>query len=137
MGLDYFVLFLSGCIMIIKILDFEFVNIYILSIFVFDGKIFVIEVIIILVCDINDLLVFVNLFYVVILFENNVSVVVSVMSVIDDDSGDILIFFLLGVGSGDFFILLFIGLVFFSRVLDYESKFSYVLNVIVCDEYGG
>lgn len=123
--------------MIIKILDFEFVNIYILSIFVFDGKIFVIEVIIILVCDINDLLVFVNLFYVVILFENNVSVVVSVMSVIDDDSGDILIFFLLGVGSGDFFILLFIGLVFFSRVLDYESKFSYVLNVIVCDEYGG
>lgn len=137
MGLDYFVLFLSGCIMIIKILDFEFVNIYILSIFVFDGKIFVIEVIIILVCDINDLLVFVNLFYVVILFENNVSVVVSVMSVIDDDSGDILIFFLLGVGSGDFFILLFIGLVLFSRVLDYESKFSYVLNVIVCDEYGG
>lgn len=123
--------------MIIKILDFEFVNIYILSIFVFDGKIFVIEVIIILVCDINDLLVFVNLFYVVILFENNVSVVVSVMSVIDDDSGDILIFFLLGVGSGDFFILLFIGLVLFSRVLDYESKFSYVLNVIVCDEYGG
>lgn len=123
--------------MIIKILDFEFVNIYILSIFVFDGKIFVIEVIIILVCDINDLLVFVNLFYVVILFENNVSVVVSVMSVIDDDSGDILIFFLLGIGSGDFFILLFIGLVLFSRVLDYESKFSYVLNVIVCDEYGG
>lgn len=73
------------------------------------------------------------MFYIVIIFENNVSVVVFIVSVIDVDSGDMLIFFLLGVGSGDFFILLLIGLVFLNMVLDYEWKLSCVFSVIVCD----
>lgn len=73
------------------------------------------------------------MFYIVIIFENNVSVVVFIVSVIDVDSGDMLIFFLLGVGSGYFFILLLIGLVFLNMVLDYEWKLSYVFSVIVCD----
>ena len=75
--------------------------------------------------------------YAVTLPENNASAVVSAMSAIDDDSGDILTFFLSGVGSGDFSILSSTGLVSLSRALDYESKSSYVLNVIVRDEYGG
>lgn len=77
------------------------------------------------------------MFYIVIIFENNVSVVVFIVSVIDVDSGDMLIFFLLGIGSGYFFILLLIGLVFLNMVLDYEWKLSYVFSVIVCDGNGG
>ena len=112
-------------------------NTYTLSISVSDGKTSVTEAITISVRDTNDSPVLVNSPYAVTLPENNASAVVSAMSAIDDDSGDILTFFLSGVGSGDFSILSSTGLVSLSRALDYESKSSYVLNVIVRDEYGG
>ena len=136
-GSDHFALSSSGRITTTKILDFESVNTYTLSISVSDGKTSVTEAITISVRDTNDSPVFVNSPYAVTLPENNASAVVSVMSAIDDDSGDILTFFLSGVGSGDFSILSSTGLVSLSRALDYESKSSYVLNVIVRDEYGG
>ena len=136
-GSDHFALSSSGRITTTQILDFESVNTYTLSISVSDGKTSVTEAITISVRDTNDSPVFVNSPYAVTLPENNASAVVSVMSAIDDDSGDILTFFLSGVGSGDFSILSSTGLVSLSRALDYESKSSYVLNVIVRDEYGG
>lgn len=136
-GSDHFALTSSGRITTTKILDFESVNTYTLSISVSDGKTSVTEAITISVRDTNDSPVFVNSPYAVTLPENNASAVVSAMSAIDDDSGDILTFFLSGVGSGDFSILSSTGLVSLSRALDYESKSSYVLNVIVRDEYGG
>lgn len=136
-GSDHFALSSSGRITTTKILDFESVNTYTLSISVSDGKTSVTEAITISVRDTNDSPVFVNSPYAVTLPENNASAVVSAMSAIDDDSGDILTFFLSGIGSGDFSILSSIGLVSLSRALDYESKSSYVLNVIVRDEYGG
>lgn len=136
-GSDHFALSSSGRITTTKILDFESVNTYTLSISVSDGETSVTEAITISVRDTNDSPVFVNSPYAVTLPENNASAVVSVMSAIDDDSGDILTFFLSGVGSGDFSILSSTGLVSLSRALDYESKSSYVLNVIVRDEYGG
>lgn len=136
-GWDHFALTSSGRITTTKILDFESVNTYTLSISVSDGKTSVTEAITISVRDTNDSPVFVNSPYAVTLPENNASAVVSAMSAIDDDSGDILTFFLSGVGSGDFSILSSTGLVSLSRALDYESKSSYVLNVIVRDEYGG
>ena len=136
-GSDHFALSSSGRITTTKILDFESVNTYTLSISVSDGKTSVTEAITISVRDTNDSPVFVNSPYAVTLPENNASAVVSAMSAIDDDSGDILTFFLSGVGSGDFSILSSTGLVSLSRALDYESKSSYVLNVIVRDEYGG
>ena len=136
-GSDHFALSSSGRITTTQILDFESVNTYTLSISVSDGKTSVTEAITISVRDTNDSPVFVNSPYAVTLPENNASAVVSVMSAIDDDSGDILTFFLSGVDSGDFSILSSTGLVSLSRALDYESKSSYVLNVIVRDEYGG
>ena len=136
-GSDHFALSSSGRITTTKILDFESVNTYTLSISVSDGKTSVTEAITISVRDTNDSPVFVNSPYAVTLPENNASAVVSAMSAFDDDSGDILTFFLSGVGSGDFSILSSTGLVSLSRALDYESKSSYVLNVIVRDEYGG
>ena len=136
-GSDHFALSSSGRITTTKILDFESVNTYTLSISVSDGKTSVTEAITISVRDTNDSPVFVNSPYAVTLPENNASAVVSATSAIDDDSGDILTFFLSGVGSGDFSILSSTGLVSLSRALDYESKSSYVLNVIVRDEYGG
>lgn len=136
-GSDHFALSSSGRITTTQILDFESVNTYTLSISVSDGETSVTEAITISVRDTNDSPVFVNSPYAVTLPENNASAVVSVMSAIDDDSGDILTFFLSGVGSGDFSILSSTGLVSLSRALDYESKSSYVLNVIVRDEYGG
>lgn len=136
-GSDHFALSSSGRITTTKILDFESVNTYTLSISVSDGKTSVTEAITISVRDTNDSPMFVNSPYAVTLPENNASAVVSATSAIDDDSGDILTFFLSGVGSGDFSILSSTGLVSLSRALDYESKSSYVLNVIVRDEYGG
>lgn len=136
-GSDHFALSSSGRITTTKILDFESVNTYTLSISVSDGKTSVTEAITISVRDTNDSPMFVNSPYAVTLPENNASAVVSAMSAIDDDSGDILTFFLSGIGSGDFSILSSTGLVSLSRALDYESKSSYVLNVIVRDEYGG
>ena len=136
-GSDHFALTSSGRITTTKILDFESVNTYTLSISVSDGKTSVTEAITISVRDTNDSPVFVNSPYAVTLPENNASAVVSAMSAIDNDSGDILTFFLSGIGSGDFSILSSTGLVSLSRALDYESKSSYVLNVIVRDEYGG
>lgn len=107
-----------------------------LSISVIDGDLFVIEVLLIIVIDINDVLIFISEFYSVSVVENDVVVVVYIVSVIDEDSGDFVMFILFGIGSIDFLISLFMGVVILICVLDFEIIFVYYFIIRVGDLNG-
>lgn len=108
-----------------------------LSISVIDGDLFVIEVLLIIIIDINDVLIFISVFYSVSVVENDVVVVVYIVSVIDEDSGDFVMFILFGIESIDFLISLFMGVVILICVLDFEIIFVYYFIIRVGDLNGG
>ena len=127
----------TGLITTTQTLDYETVNTYSLNISVSDSTSTVTEALTITVGDTNDAPVFDNAPFTATVAENNASAIVHTLSATDADSGDTLKYFLSGVGSGDFSILSSTGLVSLNNALDYESKTSYVLSVIVRDGNGG
>ena len=133
----HFAISSTGLITTTQALDYETVNTYSLNISVSDNTASITEALTITVQDTNDAPVFNNAPFTVTVPENNASAVVHTVSATDADSGDILTFFLSGVGSGDFSILSSTGLVSLNTALDYERKSSYVLSVIVRDGNGG
>ena len=127
----------SGVITTAKILDYETVTSYSLTVSVSDGTVTVTTSLTISVNNKNDQPAFTNAPYSATVDENNAGASVCTVSASDEDTADTLSFILLGSGSGDFVLDSSTGVVTLSRALDYELRSSYFLSVIVLDGSGG
>ena len=127
----------SGVITTAKILDYETVTSYSLTVSVSDGTVTVTTSLTIIVNNKNDQPAFTNAPYSAAVDENNAGAYVCTVSASDEDTADALSFILLGSGSGDFVVDSSTGVVTLSRPLDYELRSSYFLSVIVLDGRGG
>ena len=127
----------SGVITTAKILDYETVTSYSLTVSVSDGTVTVTTSLTIIVNNKNDQPAFTNAPYSAAVDENNAGASVCTVSASDEDTADALSFILLGSGSGDFVVDSSTGVVTLSRPLDYELRSSYFLSVIVLDGRGG
>ena len=127
----------SGVITTAKILDYETVTSYSLTVSVSDGTVTVTTSLTISVNNKNDQPAFANAPYSATVDENNAGASVCTVSASDEDTADTLSFILLGSGSGDFVLDSSTGVVTLSRALDYELRSSYFLSVIVLDGSGG
>ena len=127
----------SGVITTAKILDYETVTSYSLTVSVSDGTVTVTTSLTISVNNKNDQPAFTNAPYSATVDENNAGASVCTVSASDEDTADTLSFVLLGSGSGDFVVDSSTGVVTLSRALDYELRPSYFLSVIVLDGRGG
>ena len=127
----------SGVITTAKILDYETVTSYSLTVSVSDGTVTVTTSLTIIVNNKNDQPAFTNAPYSATVDENNAGASVCTVSASDEDTADTLSFVLLGSGSGDFVVDSSTGVVTLSRALDYELRPSYFLSVIVLDGRGG
>lgn len=127
----------SGVITTAKILDYETVTSYSLTVSVSDGTVTVTTSLTISVNNKNDQPAFTNAPYSAAVDENNAGASVCTVSASDEDTADTLSFILLGSGSGDFVLDSSTGVVTLSRALDYELRSSYFLSVIVLDGSGG
>ena len=127
----------SGVITTAKILDYETVTSYSLTVSVSDGTVTVTTSLTISVNNKNDQPAFTNAPYSATVDENNAGASVCTVSASDEDTADTLSFILLGSGSGDFVLDSSTGVVTLSRALDYELRSSYFLSVIVLDGRGG
>ena len=127
----------SGVITTAKILDYETVTSYSLTVSVSDGTVTVTTSLTISVNNKNDQPAFTNAPYSATVDENNAGASVCTVSASDEDTADALSFILLGSGSGDFVVDSSTGVVTLSRPLDYELRSSYFLSVIVLDGRGG
>ena len=127
----------SGVITTAKILDYETVTSYSLTVSVSDGTVTVTTSLTIIVNNKNDQPAFTNAPYSAAVDENNAGASVCTVSASDEDTADTLSFILLGSGSGDFVLDSSTGVVTLSRALDYELRSSYFLSVIVLDGSGG
>ena len=127
----------SGVITTAKILDYETVTSYSLTVSVSDGTVTVTTSLTIIVNNKNDQPAFTNAPYSAAVDENNAGASVCTVSASDEDTTDTLSFILLGSGSGDFVLDSSTGVVTLSRALDFELRSSYFLSVIVLDGSGG
>ena len=127
----------SGVITTAKILDYETVTSYSLTVSVSDGTVTVTTSLTIIVNNKNDQPAFTNAPYSAAVDENNAGTSVCTVSASDEDTADTLSFILLGSGSGDFVLDSSTGVVTLSRAVDYELRSSYFLSVIVLDGRGG
>lgn len=127
----------SGVITTAKILDYETVTSYSLTVSVSDGTVTVTTSLTISVNNKNDQPAFTNAPYSAAVDENNAGASVCTVSASDEDTADTLSFILLGSGSGDFVLDSSTGVLTLSRALDYELRSSYFLSVIVLDGSGG
>ena len=127
----------SGVITTAKILDYETVTSYSLTVSVSDGTVTVTTSLTISVNNKNDQPAFTNAPYSATVDENNAGASVCTVSASDEDTADTLSFVLLGSGSGDFVVDSSTGVVTLSRALDYELRPSYFLSVSVLDGRGG
>lgn len=126
----------SGVIQTAAVLDFEELNSYSLTIGVSDSTSTVTEQIAVTVNDANDSPVLTNGPYTVSVEENNATASVYTVAATDADN-DTLKYYLTGPGSDMFLLNYLTGLVTLTQALDYESKVSYTLSVLVFDDNGG
>ena len=127
----------SGLISTAKSLDYETVTSYALTVSVTDGTVTITTSLTITVNNKNDQPAFTNAPYSAALNENDAGAAVYTVSASDQDTADSLTFFLAGSGSADFVLDSSTGAITLSRALDFESRSSYFLSVIVLDDNGG
>ena len=127
----------SGLISTAKSLDYEAVTSYALTVSVSDGTVAITTSLTIAVNNKNDEPAFTNAPYSAAVNENDVGAAVYTVSASDQDTADSLTFFLAGSGSADFALDSSTGAITLTRALDYESRSSYFLSIIVLDDNGG
>lgn len=127
----------SGLISTTKSLDYETVTSYSLTVAVNDGTVTITTSLTITVNNKNDEPTFSNAPYKAAVDENDAGAAVYTVSASDQDTTDSLTFFLTGSGSADFVLDSSTGVITLSRALDYESRSSYFLSVVVLDGNGG
>lgn len=127
----------SGLISTAKSLDYETVTSYALTVSVTDGIVTITTSLTITVNNKNDQPAFTNAPYSATVDENDAGAALYTVSASDQDTTDSLTFFLAGSGSADFVLDSSTGAITLSRALDFESRSSYFLSVIVLDDNGG
>ena len=127
----------SGLISTAQSLDYEAVTSYALTVSVSDGTVTITTSLTITVNNKNDEPAFTNAPYSAAVNENDVGAAVYTVSASDQDTADSLTFFLAGSGSADFALDSSTGAITLTRALDYESRSSYFLSIIVLDDNGG
>ena len=127
----------SGLISTAKSLDYEAVTSYALTVSVSDGTVAITTSLTIAVNNKNDEPAFTNAPYSAAVNENDAGAAVYTVSASDQDTADSLTFFLAGSGSADFALDSSTGAITLTRALDYESRSSYFLSIIVLDDNGG
>ena len=134
---DFTIASSSGLISIAKSLDYEAVSSYVLTVSVSDGTVTITTSLTIAVNNKNDEPAFTNAPYSAAVDENDAGAAVYTVSASDQDAADSLTFFLAGSGSADFALDSSTGAITLARALDYESRPSYFLSIIVLDDNGG
>ena len=127
----------SGLISTAKSLDYETVTSYALTVSVTDGTVTITTSLTITINNKNDQPAFTNAPYSAAVNENDAGAAVYTVSASDQDTADSLTFFLAGSGSADFILDSSTGAITLARALDFESRSSYFLSVIVLDDNGG
>lgn len=134
---DFTIASSSGLISTAKSLDYECVTSFALTVSVSDGTVTITTSLTIAVNNKNDEPAFTNAPYSAAVDENDAGAVVYTVSASDQDTADSLTFFLAGSGSADFALDSSTGAITLNRALDYESRPSYFLSIIVLDDNGG
>ena len=134
---DFTIASSSGLISTAKSLDYEAVSSYALTVSVSDGTVTITTSLTIAVNNKNDEPAFTNAPYSAEVDENDAGAAVYTVSASDQDTADSLTFFLAGSGSADFALDSSTGAITLARALDYESRPSYFLSIIVLDDNGG
>lgn len=126
----------TGIIQTAKVLDYESLNTYSLTITVTDATASVSQPITVTVTDVNDDPVLTSTPYVVSVTENNASASVVTATASDVDNNT-LKYYLVGEGSEMFSMNYLTGLVTLGQALNYEAKSMYSMTVLVFDDAGG
>lgn len=134
---DFTIASSSGLISTAKSLDYECVTSFALTVSVSDGTVTITTSLTIAVNNKNDEPAFTNAPYSAAVDENDAGAAVYTVSASDQDAADSLTFFLAGSGSADFALDSSTGAITLARALDYESRPSYFLSIIVLDDNGG